>query len=452
MRINDRNLIKLARLLAPELIFGTRRPEHIAAALNVLAESYHDTQNILDAFGVLGLPDGHFDERVDRIRRGENQLPSRLYPTVEFFMRNPSQIELFYTITDNDLLIEGMVFNICEAKLKKLPKPVASAGYRLLQFVTDYYDRLTRKYFMDYHPDLPTIIKIQLGSKLREIKRGLTEAFQMAYFERMLDDKRIDTNFNIFDTRNGVYSEFIEEYWPHQWKEVIYHLSRGNIDRTKKLLNYIKYVFSYDVARPEALEKLKKLNPNLEAGLRRLESMVGKPLPGLRALYLYWHETGSKAQIDVIGNYMMESLEGLAERSLNMRETSDLSSARTDINKVSRFAFGIFEGLSTSCNSFIGTKFADKYNAADFENMADLVYRAELVRLSGLMSIHEDRSYNGKLHMNAEILPKELRPYVWDIKLFEPRFENIRKFNWMVLKKYMTMPEFMWAARFRGRR
>jgi hypothetical protein len=456
LRDEKNGIYKIGFGVDPELVFGASRPEHIAAALNVLAESYIDTQTIIDTVDILLASD---PKKLDKMRRGEIQLSPRLSTTVGFFLNNFHHLELYQPIVEHDLTVEAMVWSIFEAKLRGLPQPIAEAGNRLLRFVTGYYDRLTRKYFTDYNPDINPIIKLKLANTMRTIRNVFLRILESSYYGLALsldEGKRIDFNLNVTDTQNAKYNVPIYEYWPQQWKEVAYHLSRGNIDRVKKLLDYVKYIFSPEIPHPEALEKLGKFDSKTEAFFRELEKMVGKKLPGLRAVLLYWQESKPYER-----ELMMEGLKTLAEKSRNMSEASNLHLVKADINNVSFAAMKLDIGLTDSANEFVATDFIRRrydahnfrrYDARDFENLIDLVYRNELVRCSGFMSIHRDLYYDGKLHMNTEILPEGLKSYVWDTRLFDPTFENIKKFNWMVLKNYTNRPEFKWAIRFRGRR
>jgi hypothetical protein len=443
------NVYEVGFFVDPELIFGNSRPEYISAALNVLAESYIDVQNVINAFEVM--------RNYKEIREGTFQIPQKAFPSINFFLKYHYAFG-YDAHLDHYLAIEAMVLNLFEMKLKELPQPVAEAGYKLSRFITNYYETLTRKYFTDYYPDLPPLIKLRLAFLMYSLRRAMpidyVDSVVYEFWYDVIKDThplRIDRDLNVFDGRVSRAKMPIFLYWPGNWKHAVYHLVKNHVECAKKLIDFSVYILSPDIPHPWALERLEKLDPDEGKIIERFEKLVGKELPGLRAMHLYWKKR-KPYEGDAQKRYkMLEDLIAVASISRQMPGEIDLSQATEIIHRVRFHANGIDNWLfNHRFDTFHPNIGYYGYNIADFENMADLVYRGELLRSSRFLSL--GRPTYGMLYADTKILPEYLRSYVLDIQILEPRFENIKKFNSMILEAHTAKPELRWISRFRGRR
>jgi hypothetical protein len=451
----------------PSLIFGNARPEHIAPVLQEYMDSTRDAEKFIAyttaAYGLL--------EQQEEGRDISGRLQEES-PEVQFLMKNRGLLRFYNYFFDTDLIVKPFILSIFEARLADLPPEAAAAGYRLIRFLSDYYERISRKYFLDYHPDLPVILKLQIARTLTPRNRCL-KAFDDSLWDLLREElglPGIDRHLRTWGKETNNRLADFNTYWGSKSDYVFSHLVRANIDRSKKIVDYLtKYILSPDVPHPEAIKKLPQLSAEEESYISEFERRVGAKLNFLRSMMRYSLSISAEQydrgkNIGLIEN-MAELYDVALKDPKGYERISDKMNAAFDIARVSRLVFGIQDYFLVRKDNLIqfsrrAPVLVQKGVLADLENIADIIYRSALIHNNALLSISRESSVilyglsttkNNRLRMDTKILPSDIAPYVVDFSLVEPRFENFKNLASTMLKVHSQKPGFNLLRLRRGR-
>jgi hypothetical protein len=468
------NLYNIGFVVDPVLIFRNARPEHVALVLQTYMDSISDAEKIINSF----LKAFDLQRRLDSGERVSLLSDDLESPEIKFFMRN-RDIMYFYDrfFSSSSLMGKAFVLSVFEAKLVDLPPQAAAVGYRLIIFLSDYYEQLSKRYFIDYHHDLPAILKLQIAGTINPESFSKRLANDVLWDDLMdaQDLPGINRRLLTWSEKTGNRTVPFDDYWRSKADYVFLHLVKANIDRSKKFIDYLKYMLSPEVPYPAAVEKLPKLSRDEETWISDFERKVETKLNLLRPLIRYSHSIGialnrgneAALQYDRdVTVRIMQRLSGL--HYISLRDPEKFINREIDADYIARVGSNVYDIID---NSFMYQYRLSKAShrahiligrgtLADLANIADIVYRLSLINSSALSSVaaelstisdRSDINKTARLRMDTRVLPPDISPYVIDFSLLEPRFENLRKMASMAIQVHSRRPGYEFIRLRRGR-